>query len=339
MVNIPLSLSISCSVLPPSCHAFTILHEGGHTDTILHADAHFRYILSNIQPNRRFSHFVTADVFSQMISITRTFTHLEILSLTNHIISDSFHGLLRCISGLRVLEISSCHLEIESDTSDGGFVASEHLQQLTFCNITFRCQPSFSALVAAPNLSSLSFDCTSGGCFPISELRDTYEKLTTLQVFDVVSWTVEQMSPHDTIAAALAILNRSPTLRNFSTDISLFSPLASSFSVNSPASLGAYRGPVNTLSTMMSCGAFQEIDVLEITGGQINLDSLCSFIPHSTQDFQQPAVSTEILDISLSGAPVQLANLRTLTHIFFHVENFTLVCDSFTTRSLKLMDW
>lgn len=311
MATIPRSLSISCSILPSSCRTFTILHEGGHTDTILHADAHFRYVLSNIKPNRRFSHFVTAEVFSQMTLITRTFTHLETLSLTNHIISDDFYSLLQCISRLRVLEISSCHLEIESDTSDYGFAAPEYLQQLTFRNITFRCQPSFSVLIAAPNLSSLSFDCTSGGCFPLPEPRDTYKNLTTLQVFNAVSWTVEQMPPHETMAVALAILNRSPTLQNFSTDISLPFPLALSSLVDSPASLRAYHGPINTLSGMMPCRAFQEIDQL--------------------------AVSTENLNPSLSSALAQLTSLRTLTHIFFHVENFTLVCDLFTIQPLKLM--
>jgi hypothetical protein len=337
MATAPLSLSISCSVLPPSCRTFMILHEGGHKDTILRADAHFRYVLNNIQPNRQPSHFVTVEVFSRMMSIAKTFTHLETLSLTNHIISEDFYGLLRRITRLRVLDISFCHFETESSTSHGGFVASEYLQQLTFRNITFKHRPNFSALVAAPNLSSLSFDRTSGGCLPISGLRGAYGKLVILHAYNVTSWTVEQMSPHDTIVVALAILNLSPTLKEFSTDISLHFPLTSSVPVNSSTFLETYRGPADTLAEMISRGAFQEIVTVEIASRPVDLDSLFSFVSRSVQGLQRLVVTLGKWDRRPLDALARLANLSGLTHIFFNVEDFTSVCDQSATWSMRLM--
>lgn len=325
------SLSISCSILPPSCRTLTIIHDGGCTETVLRAGARFQSALNIIKPDpdRRFSHFATAEVVFQMISIAKTFVHLEELSLTNQIISYDLHGLLRCISRLRVLEISSCHLEIESDVLDGGFVTSDCLQQLAFRKMTFGHKLNFSSLVSAPNLSSLSFDRTSGQCLPISELQTTFQKLKTLQVFDIESWTVEQLSPCDTMIVALAILDRSPALRNFSTDILRLSSLASSIPVISPASLQVYHGPITTLLKMMAHGAFREIKVLEITDKQKTLDSLSSFVSHSVQSLHRLAAPAP--PSALEGLTV----LGTITHIFFCVENFTMVTN---TSAIRLGD-
>ena len=328
----PLSLYISCSILPPTRHTFKILHEGGHTDTIICADTRFQHILSNIQPNSRPSHLVTVEVFSQMTTIAKTFARLETLSLTNHIISDGFYDLLRCVLHLRVLEVSSCHLEIGSGVLGGNLVVSERLEELMFRNITFRHQPSFSVLVTAPNLSSLSFDRTSGVFFPIPELQGACKKLTTLQVFDTVSWTVEQMSQYDTMMVALAFINRSPALRNFSTDISLLPPLALGLSANSPVPLGTYRGPVSTLLKMTSSGVFRGIDALEIVNGQKTLAPLFSFISHSVWGLRRVAISMKYLDHSLPGALAQLTGLKALSHILFHVEDPFLVGGPFTTQ-------
>ena len=313
---IPRSLSISCSVLPPSYRSFTILHEGGHKETVLHVGGNFQNVIHTIHPRLSASHFVTVEVFSRMISIAKTFTHLEELSLTNHIISDDFYGILSHFPHLQSFKISSCHFKTESSISPGNFIALDPLKKLTLRNITYRYKPNFAVLVAAPGLTSLCFDRTSGDCLPVS--GDTYKKLTFLQVYDTPGWT-PQLSQQDTVMVALTIANHSPLVETLILDIPLRFPPPPNGQIHLPRSLKKYRGSADLLLKTISCMELQQILVAEIFNGHTDLDSVFLSISRSMLGLQQLAVVLENWDKSLPDALPHLQNLGNLTHIWISV--------------------
>lgn len=333
---IPLSLSISCSVLPLPSQSFTIIHEGERKDTILQADRNFQTALHTIQPQLSASHFVTAEVFSRIVSIAMTFVHLEKLSLTNHIISDDFYDVLGCFPHLHSLTISSCHFETEGSVSPGSFITPDCLQDLTLRNITYKHKPNFAVLAAAPSLSSLCFDLTSGDYLPIS--GDIYKKLTELQVHNAPGWTLPRMSPQDAVAAALAIMSHSPLVEDFVFDISLPFTSAPGALVHLPYSLKTYRGPPDLLLKTVSHTNLPLILAVEISGGHINLHSTFSSMSHSLPGLQRLGVVLGSWDRSLPDALSHLKNLRNLAHIYINVGKLITVRNLLAYLCTTLME-
>ena len=258
-----------------------------------------------------------------MVSIAKTFIHLEKLSLANHIISGDLYGLLGCFPHLRSLTISSCHFETESSVSPRGFIASYHLQELSFRNITYKPKPDFAALVTAPNLSSLCFDRTSGGCLPIS--GDAYKKLTFLQIYDTPGWTLSGMLPQDTVAVAIAIAGHSLLVEDVIIDIPMPFPSSYSVPLHLSRSLRTYRGPAHLLLEATSRREFREIVAVEVFDRGINLEFVFSSISFSIPGLQRLVVSLENWDQSLPDVLLHLTNLGNLAHISINVDRLVLV--------------
>jgi len=325
---IPLSLSISCSVLPPCHHPLTILHEGGHRETFLRVSGNFQSVLHTIRPRSSASHFVTADVFSRMVSIAKTFVNLEGLSLTNHIISDKFYDILGCFPYLYSLTILSCHFETDNSISPGSFIAPGCLQRLILRNITYVHKPDFTVLVSAPSFSSLCFDRTSGNCLPTS--GGTYQKLTFLQVYDTPGWAQPWMMSDDVATVALAIASCSPFIETLVFNIPLlFPPTLDIAPMDLPRSLKTYCGPASLLLKITSHIEFQRILVVEIFDKHINLDTAFSSVARSMPALQRLTVTLETWDRSFPDALFHLKDLRNLRYICINVGKLVLVRNLF----------